>query len=502
VGDNYFASPQDATLVAELQQLMHKAGVHQGSTDVRRTLCANFHGLEYHGIRAMLEGCRNLLSWMSTSSNNNFESVRANLKQMVQATDDSQFSARLQDIGFPQLKDQQSQLLLSLDDCQFRELVSYLGYQLASEGHVFSSLPLYMTQFLIEEDSQEIHRALNGLCEQRGDSSAASHVDEFVHHVLRFYERQVCDGAMKKDQPLRDFLRENNFCDTSDPVFAVLPSSVTSRQYVSLQQLLHQIKLKFRFRMSKGLASDEAEVGDPPHDGSARTRRGHCWLWEEDDGPKGADTAEKDDEMPDEKWKLWFEIALPGIVENGMDVVPPAEEQIEVEPADPSMAVDTEEEETKAVAVRRLQHWWRRARRITDNEESDAARLLQRWWRRQLEDMQNFMDVESVVLSEPNQLREDAYGNDDERSELLEDAESNSSPPPALYGGPEEEQRMRQWLNDHLLPQSVADKLSELGARTVADVVMLVREFPGEVEKCSFPFLDRQKLENAVAEIS
>jgi hypothetical protein len=69
-----------------------------------------------------------------------------------------------------------------------------------------------------------------------------------------------------------------------------------------------------------------------------------------------------------------------------------------------------------------------------------------------------------------------------------------------LYGNEHEETGMRRWLNEHNLPQSVADfLLNDLGARTIADVVMVVEECESEPELLAgLKPLDRIKLKKAV----
>ncbi len=56
---------------------------------------------------------------------------------------------------------------------------------------------------------------------------------------------------------------------------------------------------------------------------------------------------------------------------------------------------------------------------------------------------------------------------------------------------------MRQWLDDHSLPQSVADALLTLGVRSIEDVRMFVRECPERLS--GLAPLDQVKLKKSVA---
>ncbi len=65
-----------------------------------------------------------------------------------------------------------------------------------------------------------------------------------------------------------------------------------------------------------------------------------------------------------------------------------------------------------------------------------------------------------------------------------------------LYGSQEDEIRMRRWLNDHKLPQSVGDVFVRHGARNVEDALLLVQHHSNLLNKLAF--LDLWKLERAV----
>jgi len=58
--------------------------------------------------------------------------------------------------------------------------------------------------------------------------------------------------------------------------------------------------------------------------------------------------------------------------------------------------------------------------------------------------------------------------------DALYQTEITNNPSTQLYGESDEERKLRRWLNDHRLPQSVGDKLVEVGARDVKDVAMIM----------------------------
>lgn len=65
-----------------------------------------------------------------------------------------------------------------------------------------------------------------------------------------------------------------------------------------------------------------------------------------------------------------------------------------------------------------------------------------------------------------------------------------------LYGSPEEEMKMRRWLNENELPQSVGNILLKHGARTVNDIKFMFQVQPGTIQG-EVAFLDFVKLHRA-----
>lgn len=67
-----------------------------------------------------------------------------------------------------------------------------------------------------------------------------------------------------------------------------------------------------------------------------------------------------------------------------------------------------------------------------------------------------------------------------------------------LYGSSEEHARLKKWLNNNHLPQSLTLTLKPLGVRNVEDMAMLMEEVPEQFEELEIPKLDRIKLKRAV----
>jgi hypothetical protein len=461
---NCYANSQDFQLVDEVQSLVGSIGFHTRDEQIRRTLMDNFHSLDYESIRAVLEGCRTFLDQLSATGKDFFETVGSGLDELLHSSDYSSNSTDLELIGFPKMSDAQSRLLLSLDVYQFLELIHYAVYQLASEAYLYANLPMHMTDPLTADIEMEVTHKLGALVNGNGVEGVVAAIDEFVRDVLCFYETQLIAGANLSNPSLKAFLTENNFCDAADVVFAALPPELKVRNYVSLRQRLHQIKLSILAR-SGTFTSDLTSGNDD--DAINTALRGRCWLLGDDsewdaDVEKSAVDAVSTNHSPG----LWFEQAL--LDEGSVDMTKPAvdAEMTDVAQADCSYNDDIAMEGETDVLVGAC----------VDDTVTAAVRM-QRWWRYW---RQRLDHVDLMVEDEPEQ----------DHGLVSMDV---------TYGTVDDEVRMRQWLDAHLLPQSMADALLALGARTVNDIVMLVQDVPETLT--SFAVLDRVKLTRAVASV-
>jgi hypothetical protein len=533
-----FANHQDFQLAEDARQSLLSLDMVVADEEVRRTLSDNFHSYDYNQLRLTLEGSRSLLATLSTELLE-FKSVDQALWATAGATGRSSLyntHDALRSFGFPDMKPTQAQLLATLDAAQFVELVNYLSYQLASESHLYANLPLCMTDPLKDIDRKEINEKLVRLCDDHGAEKVVGFLEEFTRDILRFYETQIRSAA-SSNRSMKSFLSLNNFCDdSSDPVFALLPNRVTLHNYISLRQHLHQRKLAFLSSepnpeattnvFNRNIDSKTLELFTQPS-------RGKCWLWEADDEMDHQETC--DDKRGtaaapyNDQWRLWFEsLALDGqedafvmvdaeneepaicIDSRSVEQSGGAEEEARVADTDlESMEVDEidspmNEDEVEA----------------TNNEKS--AIILQKWWRRQTslydridysfdyddEDMDDD-DDDDDELPTKNQLSalvdaDAVTATQDGTAPIQENA---ADPPdasarratsfPQFYDTPEVEQEMLLWLKENQLGMAVADKMIELGARSIEDAVYLV-ETP-EICLKEFKVLDRIKLKNAVA---
>jgi hypothetical protein len=546
---NFLANGQDAQLVEEVHQLLSVLDMTTGDETIRRTIMDHFHCLDYKQIRSMMEGCRNVLDVLYISKKEKlFESLGSLLHDLVSTSHDDADVNPLQEMGFPTLVEKQSRLMLSLNTNEFFEIVFYCGYQLASEAYLFSNLPLYMNDPYTMEMKHELIGNLSGLLGEKSAKSVANHVDEFIRDILGFYERQLVNQASKTNELLQVFLVTNNFCDDSDPVFSSLPPTTSLRNYISLRQTLQQMKLSLL--SCSTIASEflpSTDCDSPANISLATTTRGHCWLWEDRSVERDGAPNDVDDlalkMASHDQWKLWFERAIPPIP--GSDVVM----------ADASSTVDeiavTTQTPTPINNDTETFHVMNNNKSTIDditaddiinldiNAEFYAARVLQRWWRRVTEYMSDnefkynvYSDDEedadkrdSVENCGDNlSYRMSDYGPDAavptasssssfvlESEFLVESQQSDSQPLPwnVSYGTQVDEMRMRQCLDEHALPQVVADSFLSFGARSMDDICMFLAPGTGSTNSefveeflSKFTPLDRLKLGNLVKSMS
>jgi hypothetical protein len=310
---NFFANRQDAVLADDIYQLLVLLDLSSGEGAMRRTLMDHFHCLDYEQIRLMLEGSRNVLSVIHDSQSDVFFDTLDSLLDELVCTSDGRVDP-FHEMGFPALDDNQMRLVRSLNSREFVELLLYLLYQMASEAYLFSSLPLYMKDPYTNEMKQELQSRLDELCGQMTARVVVDSLEVFTRDILAFYEIQLINAAAVTNQLLQPFLCSNNFCDDSDPVYAALPPKTALRNYVSLRQILHQMKLSF-----SSLSSDinpDVNADQKAKTSFNTTSQGRCWLWE-GTNPMQENFAENDPSASASRrpcpdlWKLWFEKEIP-----------------------------------------------------------------------------------------------------------------------------------------------------------------------------------------------
>ena len=310
---------------------------------LRRDFCARFYNLEYNDVRKVLLGCRNLFDQLlsAASSDTAATTVGVAVRDLGIVGEEHQGSdamaasrARLVSLGFPDFSNPQAAVFIeSLTLLQLAELVRYATYQLASEAYLYCNLPRRMAEPLRDEDEQQLVDAILRMTTTNDADAAASMIvvnliNEFCKDILSLYEGEMVKGVLSSSSSsshhgngitkrhannnnnnnkspsssLRQFMLDHNFCDDrADRIFALLPTTITLRQYICLRQCLHQVKLALLLRHSAATGNGDDDRGGrdvmmDDDDGDyrddnnnhgrfkkqRRQSRGRCWLWEDD----------------------------------------------------------------------------------------------------------------------------------------------------------------------------------------------------------------------------
>ena len=284
---------------------------NQSTTTASFFFTSKFHSLDYEQLREILEGMRNLLqsSFLQKHQPLNDSFIMSNVQDPID----------LNDFGFPSsLSVQQSELLLSLKVAQVYPFIQYIGFQLASESYNFAALPLSMKGILSDSQRKALRHNLIGAYNSHGAETTLKLLREFKEDVLGYYQRMFRDECDQHSQEMmKEFIENNNFSDSSDPIFAALPDDLTTRHYVALNQELHQLYLLLLSRERDG--GRDFDVDDEEIKQSfANPRRGDFWLLY--NGSEGDDKDEDDLSVDvsdsssfigdDSSDHLWFESIL------------------------------------------------------------------------------------------------------------------------------------------------------------------------------------------------
>jgi len=505
----YFANSQDIQLYSSVLELLVDV-VSAGPNGIRRTLEDVFHSFDYERLRLLLEGVRNVVQLLLTSGNRSLL-VMQNMICLACGLPQDQLTVKkglvLGQMGFPELGNSQADLLLSLDPPQLVEFVRFVGYQLASEAHVFSGLPLSLNEPLSAETIDSIDVSFQRLESQNGRSKTLQILDDLVRDVLSFYEVHISREVSSWGQSLRDFLHQNNFCDPSDPVFDLVSPRLVLRNYVPFRCYLHQKRLCLMYQE----VEENHFMKDNHVDSNLSISRGRSWLWDETESSNKEECQRGFHQNHRTPELLWF--ARP------LEEDPRMEEFMEVDSTDTHSAVDMDKMEVdqptqkcpefqqvegsncqsvSEIAARKIQIWWRRAR-LRDTELTFDHFVVNKTMRSRVR-----RNDESEVISNPpsKKMRRGSPKPDEDNcstanegwptkeihtSSHTSDLEQKSSWThdslyqtetndhlAQLYGEAEDERQLRRWLNDHKLPQSVGDKLVEVGARNIDDVGMIM----------------------------
>jgi hypothetical protein len=221
----YFARNADVSLYEEVLDIAKEMGFVK-ETAIVHSLIVTFLTFSYNEWLSLLEGVRNALDYLNGTL---FTSGNAQLGQVI---------VDLDRFGFPPLDEAQSNLLKSLHRSDLMEVICMCGEQLASEAYRYVGLPSRLAEPLSVDVKDSMIDAIANDC-------SVAEIEAFSVDVLEFYcDRLIVPASESSNQGITSFLRENNCCDDTDTIFGIIPEIVSIRNYIDVQKMLYQAKLK------------------------------------------------------------------------------------------------------------------------------------------------------------------------------------------------------------------------------------------------------------------
>jgi hypothetical protein len=486
-----FAREQDATLARRALGTMERFAMTKRDPSIAGPLKVNFHSLDSHQqISSMLDGLCNFFDLMYSEGQTQFLGMKSTMESYYYGQRIEELMTKM---GFPELSLSQWQLLGSLKPEQVVELVHYLNYQLAVEGYLYAKYDLCVTDSMEPSNVSFIQQKIGDLCSSQGPERTLEAVGSFVDDILGHYKKELCKEALRSATSLRSFLVDTNALDSTDDVLLCLPPDLSVRNYVSLLQVLRQVKLSLRMKTSQPGAAPK------DHRKHERSNRDQCWLW--DGGSFDSNNVvDVEDAAGIEDEELWFASAV-SAKKRSLDVVADSEELLGKSKGFEKESLAQEDGDIKpSVTPMADVESHPLDTDVAERTEIKSANLIQRWWRFQLKmKTMHFMDDEPVDeeaeehQEEGGELeKQNAHPVSDLREILEDDGVQMTEAPnePSDVGvrqdqtdtsgndgfGADDFSTVLAWSRQVGLSLPASKKLLELGARTLEDIEMVVAD--------------------------
>ncbi|CAB9513447.1 protein ligase RNF213 [Seminavis robusta] len=375
-----FCRQEDLRLLERAQGTLRRLGVVGADESILGPIRVHYSCLDSQTIATLLSGIQNFFDLLLSDGVTRISCMREAI-EMVNFT--MEFDEFLGSLGFPLLNQSQWKLLIDLDGKQIFSLVQFLGYQLATEGFIYRECDRCAADPLNEDTKNTLVASVQELCLQQGTKSTLADVESFTNDVLLqpYYKDLIVEKARKSPQPLRSVLVEADKYLADEPVLGCIPVDVTVRNYVSLMQVLHQVRLSLRLQPSE---DNFAKTADNDDNVPGKQSIGCCWLWNGEELPDRWITYMSDTQDEDDAMRLWF--ISESDVEQDDNRCPNEPAPANVSPVldgesgeavsdstdlriviaeDPAVA----EEDPAKVAAAQIQRWWR-----DFSQETEATR--------------------------------------------------------------------------------------------------------------------------------
>lgn len=223
-------------------------------SDQMRTLFHSlFHNLDYLSLQSFLVGIKNCLRLFDQDGVKPCIQETGYLTNVLLRNGVSEaYPSALAQLGFPDLNEMQVEVLLSLRPVDMTELIDYIGYEIASEAFLFSTLAYRFKTILPVRVRLDLFRDISFVASTKGRDKVINSLESFVE-LLNSHENLLL--VAPPSMSLKVFLEEASLIsEESTLVFPMIPSEICIEHYVSFQKELQQTLLTLRNKASKKLA--------------------------------------------------------------------------------------------------------------------------------------------------------------------------------------------------------------------------------------------------------
>jgi len=261
----YFAQREDWMLYEDVRyKALRKciSGGEDGICSIRHKMIVTFQSFSHAEWSSLLEGLRNTLDGLDFSIAQEFGDA------MKLLGIDS-----LQTVGFPAIDETGSTLIHALNEDDIIEFIDICGEQLSSEAYQFNRLPSRLSEPILADVRESLEANIHLLLQTKSSNEVYAEIHVFCKEILSFYEPHIITVSEQSNEPLESYLRRINAWENSDRICAALPSNLRIRNYIDIQKVFHQLKLRLRQTEHGEIKLDSELLPD------SGTPDSNAWKW-------------------------------------------------------------------------------------------------------------------------------------------------------------------------------------------------------------------------------
>ena len=288
----YFAQREDWMLYEDVRDKALRKCISSGKEgicSIRQKMIVTFQSFSHAEWSSLLEGLRNTLDGLDFSIAQEFGDA------MKLLGIDS-----LQTVGFPVIDETGLALIHALNEDDIIEFIDVCGEQLSSEAYQFNRLPSRLSEPILADVRESLEANIHLLLQTKSSNEVNAEIHVFCEEILSFYEPHIVTVSEQSNEPLGSYLRRINAWENSDRICAALPSNLRIRNYIDIQKVFHQLKLRLRQTEHGEIKLDSELLPD------FGTPDSNAWKWV----VRPSRNMKAEEEIRGIFDRLWFEEAI------------------------------------------------------------------------------------------------------------------------------------------------------------------------------------------------